>query len=84
MHKGKAIPVRFPVKSAEELALSLGMSKKRFRRIVEIVEKVSGKPFSATAHRNGRSGRSVAVNSRNSRTGQRSHATTRKTAKARH
>jgi hypothetical protein len=81
MHKGKAITVNFPVKSAEQLASSMGLSKRRTHRIFAIVDKLSGKTASpATA--NGKRKRSVAVKSRNSRIGQRSNATTSKSVKA--
>ena len=78
MHKGKSVRLDFRVKSAEELATQLGLSKKRTHRILTIVEQAAAK--SPAARRSGK--RSVAAKRSNPRIGPRTNATVRKAAKA--
>ncbi|MGH9521946.1 MAG: hypothetical protein ACRD3E_05395 [Terriglobales bacterium] len=82
MPKTKPIVLNFRPKSAKELAVSLGIPEERYRRLVEIAEKITGKPYVPNGHLDHKKSRSVAVKSKHS--GQRTHATSSKTAKARH
>jgi len=81
----KALPISFPVKSADELASYLGVSKSRKDRIFTIVAKVAGKDGSsrgAWGHKK-KSKRRVAAKKYGSRTptsGRRSNAKTAKAA----
>jgi hypothetical protein len=82
----KALPISFPVKSAEQLASYLGVSKSRKDRIFTIVARAAGKNGSSRAawgHKKKSKRQVVAKKSgfRTSTSGRRSNAKTAKAAR---